>query len=99
MFIITLLQVGVYVSLCFSDYDKANEQSCRALRDGRAVNSLGTQIKPGVQHANKINDGTVAAVRRTATGIRTSDTNGRTEDVRCHIRPEMTQKIVHALWI
>jgi hypothetical protein len=39
-------------------YDKKDGQSGRALRDVRAVNSLGTQITPGVQHANKINDDT-----------------------------------------
>jgi len=44
----TLLQATVHISLCFSEYDKTNGQRCRALRDRRAVNSLGTQIKPGV---------------------------------------------------
>ena len=81
LYVTTLLQAAVNVSLCFSDYDKTNGQRCRALRDGRAVNSLGTQIKPGVQHANKINDETVAAVQCTATGIHTNERNGGTVDV------------------
>jgi len=92
LYITTLLQAAVHVLLCFSDYDKTNGQRCRALRDGRAVNSLGTQIKPGVQHANKINDETVVAVQCTATGIHTSERNRRTVDVMCHKCQKVTKK-------
>lgn len=73
MFIKPLLHADLTWVHTLLPYDKKDGQRARALREVRAVNSLGTQITPGVQHANKINDDTAVAVQRPATGLHATE--------------------------
>jgi len=83
LFITLLLHADFRSVHTLLSYDKKDGQRAAALREVRAVNSLGTQITPGVQHANKINDDTVVAVHCPATGLHAGETYGRNEGAKC----------------
>lgn len=82
LFITPLLHADLRSVYTLLPYDKKDGQRARALREVRAVNSLGTQITPGVQHANKINDDAAAAVQCPATGLHASEKCGENEGAR-----------------